>query len=103
MYRAMMISTVKVAARPGTFSGSVVSSFMVKVTSQPQKMKMDRLTPAAKAVKDSTAAGLNISRVIGVRSKGSGLVKHMIANNSSTATWKPTSTYWNALVAFSPR
>jgi hypothetical protein len=38
-----------VAARPGVFSGSFVSSFIVRVTSHPQKMKIDSDRPAANA------------------------------------------------------
>ena len=41
-----MVTTVSVAARPGVFSGFLVSSFMVRVTSQPQKMKIESERPA---------------------------------------------------------
>ena len=99
----MITSTVQVAPRPGTFFGSVVSSFMVRVTSQPQKTKMDSEMPAAKAEKVSMPAGLNICQVIGVGSLGWLEVSAMMAKSSSTATWNPTSTYWKTLVAFMPR
>ena len=58
--------TVTVAARPGVRSGSFVSSFMVRVTSHPQKMKIDSDRPAANALNDPTANGLNHSSENGV-------------------------------------
>jgi len=42
---------------------------MVRVTSQPQKMKIESDRPAAKAEKDGTPNGLNQSRLTGVASK----------------------------------
>ena len=85
-----------VAARPGVFSEPFVSSFMVRVTSQPQKMKIDSERPAAKAENDSTANGLNQLSSIGVASNALPLAtptRAAPANSSSTATWKPTSQY----------
>ena len=67
-YSDTMVTTVMVAARPGVFSGSFVSSFMVRVTSHPQKMKIDSETPAAKALNDDTANGLNHDQSKGVAS-----------------------------------
>ncbi|MNW65026.1 hypothetical protein D3C74_433670 [compost metagenome] len=99
----MISNTVQVAPRPGTFLGSVVSSFIVKVTSHPQNTKIDREMPAAKAEKLSTPAGLNICRLMGVWSKGWFEVNAMTANSKSTATWNATKPYWKALVAFKPR
>ncbi len=46
-----MMTTVRVAARPGVFSGFLVSSFIVRVTSHPQKMKIDSESPATTAPK----------------------------------------------------
>src|SRR6185312_8628085 len=102
---AMMTRTVRVAARPGTLSGSLVSSFIVRVTSQPQKMKMDSETPAAKPVSDPTPKGLNHSQLIGVASKAVLLAtweNAAIANQPRTRTWKATSTYWKDFVVSIP-
>ena len=60
--------TVTVAARPGVFSGLRVSSFMVRTTSQPQKMKIDSERPATTAPKSPTANGLNHDQSTGVPS-----------------------------------
>ena len=57
-----------VAARPGVFSGSLVSSFMVRVTSHPQNMKMDREMPAARMEKSEISRGLNQLGWMGVKS-----------------------------------
>ena len=97
-YSVTMVITVSVAARPGVRSGSLVSSFMVRVTSQPQKMKIDSERPAATALKDPTANGLNHARSKGVKSNALPLTACVIAamaKNSSTATWKVTRTYWS--------
>ena len=91
-----IVTTVRVAARPGVLSGSFVSSFMVRVTSHPQKMKIDRDSPAAKALNDDTANGLNHDRSNGVASNADPLENSTSAapaNSTSTSTWKPTSTY----------
>ncbi len=61
----MTTSTVSVAARPGVFSGSFVSSFMVRVTSQPQNMKIDSEMPAATVEKSPMVSGLNQSASTG--------------------------------------
>ena len=53
-YSTTMVTTVMVAARPGVFGKPFVSSFMVSVTSQPQKMKIESDRPAAKAENDSS-------------------------------------------------
>ena len=63
-----MTKTVMVAARPGVFSGSFVSSFIVSVTSQPQNMKMDKEMPAAMREKLPISSGLNHETEIGVKS-----------------------------------
>ena len=86
-----MVSTVTVAARPGVFSGSFVSSFIVRVTSQPQKMKIDSDRPAAKALNDETANGLNHAQSNGMKSKALPLTACTIAATAkkiSTTTWK---------------
>jgi hypothetical protein len=95
-YSTTMMSTVSVAARPGVDREPLVSSFIVSVTSQPQKMKMESESPAANELNDSTANGLNQSRLIGTGSNAEPLVTWKNAtmpNNSSTMSWKPTRTY----------
>ena len=106
MYSRKMMTTVSVAARPGVVSGFFVSSFIVRVTSQPQKMKIDRETPAAKAEKDGTANGLNQLASKGRASNAEPLVTCTTAemeNHTSTISWKATSTYCTALVVSIPR
>src|SRR4051794_9665568 len=101
-----MTRMVAVAARPGVFCGFLVSSFMVRVTSQPQKMKMDSEIPAAKAEKDSTPNGLNQSAEISIALKAvpaDTWPKAATANQTSTTTWNATSTYWKVLVVSMPR
>ena len=91
-----MMRTVRVAARPGVFSGSFVSSFIVRVTSQPQKMKIDSESPATIAEKSPTAKGLNHEKSKGVASKAlpvSISTIAAIAKTRSTSTWKPTRKY----------
>ena len=69
---------------------------MVRVTSQPQKMKIESERPAANAENDSTAKGLNHDSSIGVASKAlpfATSTSAATAKITSTATWKPTSQY----------
>ena len=63
-----MMMTVSVAARPGVFSGFFVSSFIVRVTSHPQKMKIDSDSPATTALNEPTANGLNHDSSTGLAS-----------------------------------
>jgi hypothetical protein len=106
MYSRKITTTVRVAALPGVVSGFFVSSFMVRVTSHPQKMKIDSETPAAKAENDGTANGLNQLASTAVASKAEPLVTCTMAemeNHTSTMSWKATSTYCTALVVSIPR
>src|SRR5215207_11523072 len=101
-----MMTTVKVAARPGVRSEPFVSSFMVRVTSQPQKMKIESESPAANAENDSTANGLNHDSSIEVASNAlpfATSTSAAIEKSSSTATWKPTSQYCSFCVVFRSR
>ncbi len=69
---------------------------MVRVTSQPQKMKIESERPAANAENDSTANGLNHDSSIGVASNAlpfATSTSAATANSTSTTTWKPTSQY----------
>ena len=91
-----MMTTVRVAARPGVFSGSLVSSFIVRVTSHPQKMKIDSERPATTALKDPTANGLNHASSIGLASNALPCATCTSAATekiTSTSTWNPTRTY----------
>lgn len=105
-YTAMITSTVTEAARPGVRSGSSVSSFMVRVTSQPQKRKMDRDTPAATTEKSPAVKGLNQSSCTGVGSKPAPFeawTRAATAKAPSATSWKTTRTYCSFLVASMPR
>lgn len=59
---------VSIAARPGVFSGSFASSFIVITVSQPQNRKIDSDTAAATVEKSPADSGLNQSRDTGVGS-----------------------------------
>lgn len=48
-----------IAARPGVLALPRVSSFMVRQVSQPQYMKIDRESPAVKALNEPTSSGLS--------------------------------------------
>ena len=101
-----MIVTVRVAARPGVVFGFLVSSFIESVTSQPQKMKIESETPAANALKLETANGLNQLGSKANESKAVPLptcTSAAMLNQTSTTSWKPTSTYCTALVVSMPR
>ena len=90
-----------VAARPGVFAEPFVSSFIVSVTSQPQKMKIESERPAANAENESTANGLNQLSSIAVASNAlpfATSTRAMTEKSTSTATWKPTSQYWSFCV-----
>ena len=91
-----MITTVSVAARPGVFSGFFVSSFIVRVTSHPQKMKIDSDRPATTAVKAPTAKGLNHESSTGLASNAlpcATCTKAATEKITRTSTWKVTRTY----------
>src|SRR3954453_21533572 len=91
-----MVITVRGAARPGVFSGFFVSSFIVRVTSHPQKMKIESDRPATRALKDDTSKGLNHESDTGVGSKPLPCAicqKAAIAKITRTATWNVTRKY----------
>ncbi len=95
-YSTTIVMTVSVAARPGVFSGSLVSSFIVRVTSHPQKMKIDSDRPATTAVKEPTANGLNHDSSTGLASNALPWATCQNAATekiTSTSTWKVTRTY----------
>ena len=74
----------------------LVSSDIVRVTSQPQKMKIDSDSPAAKAEKVGTVSGLNQSSDTAVASNAEPpptRTNATIANPTSTTSWNPTSQY----------
>src|SRR5690625_1599443 len=102
----MMIRMVRVAPRPGVFSGFLVSSFMVKTASQPQNMKMESEIPAANSEKSLIARGLNHSKLTGL---GSTPEPFFACTSAATAkptrinTWKVTKKYWTFWVVSKPR
>jgi hypothetical protein len=71
------------------------SSFTVSALSQPQKEKIDADSPAMKALTVSPVNGLNQSQENARPSGSSGppaLANAMMANSSSTPSWKKTRT-----------
>ncbi|MCY1374531.1 hypothetical protein D9M69_618800 [compost metagenome] len=69
-------------------------------------MKIERETPAAKEENESTAKGLNQSGEMAVASNAEPLAtcrSAATANQPSTSSWNPTSTYWTPLVVSMPR
>jgi hypothetical protein len=84
----------------------VVSSLMVSVVSQPQKMKMESERPAAKAAKDSIAKGLSQLHEKPMTSSDAPLTalpKASAMKRARTTICSPTSTYWTPFVAAMPR
>ncbi|MNN10513.1 hypothetical protein D3C76_837400 [compost metagenome] len=102
-YRPRISSTVQVAALPGTSSLPTDSSLTVRHTSQPQKMKIDSDSPAAKAENDSTPNGLNQAKS---NSSGGGAVvspKAAKAKPISTSNCRATKPYCTVMVVVMPR
>ena len=92
-------------ARAEVVFGSFVSSFIVRVVSQPQNMKIDSETPAAMTEKSPAESGLNQSKLTGVASNAVPSLtprNAMITKPPSTTIWTTTRTYWTALVASTP-
>jgi hypothetical protein len=106
MYVLRIVRMVKSAARPGVLELPVVSSLMVSVVSQPQKMKMESERPAAKAAKDSIAKGLSQLHEKPMASSDAPLTalpKASTMKRARTTICSPTSTYWTPFVAAMPR
>src|SRR6478672_12200745 len=94
------------AARPGVFSASLDSSFTVSALSHPQNEKMDAERPAMNADRVRPVKGLNQSQENAMPVGSSGppaFAKAMIANSSSTPSWKKTSTNCTFSVVVIPR
>ena len=97
-YSSRIKSTVTVAARPGTFWLPTDSSLTVRQTSQPQKMKIDSDSPAAKAEKDSTLKGLNHSGWKTTGAASGAALKAAREKPISTSSCMATRPYWTLMV-----
>ncbi len=102
-----MITVVRRAARPGVFSLPLVSSLMVRQTSQPQKMNSDSEMPAVNAAIEATLKGLSQSRLnatlVAEAVPLAILTKAKVTKPTSTSIWNPTRTYWTSFVVVIPR
>src|SRR5580765_6860673 len=99
-----MIPTVRIAARPGVLSASLLSSLTVRQVSQPQNAKIDPITPATKAEVSTSVNGLNQPQSNGI--PVGELPEPMIAattNITSTAIWNATRTACSRSVVVIPR
>src|SRR5699024_10044734 len=94
------------AARPGVFSGSLASSFIVMTVSQPQNRKIDSATAAATGEKSPAENGLNQSMDTGVGSKAAPpatWTSVATADQPRARAWDATSHAWSLSVAATPR
>ena len=93
----MIENTVSMAARPGVRSGSLASSFIVRVTSQPQNMKTEAESPITTTDRPpSIAKGLNHASSGMCGSKAPPWTLWTIAitaNTTRITTWNATRPY----------